>query len=142
TCSPSPASPFATRQNGSKHSRADGTCSPAPTPSASWPKRSGNAHPARRRPSSAIATPPSIWLPCSNQRFQREPEPRHRTPDGGHVYSRTMPAATVHPTADVSPDAQIGDGTRIWHEVQVREGARIGRECILGKGVYVDVDVV
>jgi len=48
----------------------------------------------------------------------------------------------IHPTADVSPDAQIGEGTRIWHEAQVREGARVGRECILGKGVYVDKDVV
>jgi acetyltransferase-like isoleucine patch superfamily enzyme len=56
---------------------------------------------------------------------------------------RTSPlTTTIHPTADVSPDAQIGDGTRIWHEAQVREGARIGRECILGKGVYVDKDVV
>ena len=50
--------------------------------------------------------------------------------------------ATIHPTADVSKDAQIGDGTRVWHEAQVREGARIGRECIIGKGVYIDKDVV
>jgi UDP-2-acetamido-3-amino-2,3-dideoxy-glucuronate N-acetyltransferase len=47
----------------------------------------------------------------------------------------------IHPTADVSPHATIGDGTRIWHEAQVREGAIIGRECILGKGAYVDKDV-
>jgi UDP-2-acetamido-3-amino-2,3-dideoxy-glucuronate N-acetyltransferase len=47
----------------------------------------------------------------------------------------------IHPTADVSPQAEIGDGTRIWHEAQVREGARIGRECILGKGVYIDFGV-
>ena len=38
----------------------------------------------------------------------------------------------IHPTADVSSDAQIGDGTRIWHEAQVREGARIGSDCVLG----------
>ena len=47
----------------------------------------------------------------------------------------------IHPTADVSPRATIGDKTKIWHEAQVREGAVIGRECILGKGVYVDKDV-
>lgn len=47
----------------------------------------------------------------------------------------------IHPTADVSPRATVGDNTRIWHQVQVREGAVIGRECILGKGVYVDKDV-
>ncbi len=48
----------------------------------------------------------------------------------------------IHPTAEVSPRARIGAGTRIWHHAQVREGAVIGRECILGKNVYVDRDVV
>lgn len=48
----------------------------------------------------------------------------------------------IHSTADVSPQAIIGDETQIWHEAQVREDACIGRECILGKGVYVDVGVV
>jgi len=48
----------------------------------------------------------------------------------------------IHPTADVSEHAIVGEGTRVWHDVQIREGARIGRECILGKGVYVDRDVV
>jgi UDP-2-acetamido-3-amino-2,3-dideoxy-glucuronate N-acetyltransferase len=47
----------------------------------------------------------------------------------------------IHPTADVSPRATVGDKTKIWHEAQVREGAVIGRECIIGKGVYVDKDV-
>jgi acetyltransferase-like isoleucine patch superfamily enzyme len=47
----------------------------------------------------------------------------------------------IHPTAEVSPEAQIGEGTRIWRHVQVREGAVIGRNCILGKGVYVDTEV-
>jgi acetyltransferase-like isoleucine patch superfamily enzyme len=47
-----------------------------------------------------------------------------------------------HPTADKSPTAIIGEDTRIWHQAQVREGARIGSECIIGKGVYIDFDVV
>ncbi|PKO24158.1 MAG: N-acetyltransferase [Chloroflexi bacterium HGW-Chloroflexi-1] len=47
----------------------------------------------------------------------------------------------IHPTADVSSRAEIGDHTAIWHQCQVREGARIGCECILGKNVYVDFDV-
>ena len=47
----------------------------------------------------------------------------------------------IHPTADISPKATIGEGTKIWHEVQVREGAVLGRNCILGKGVYVDFGV-
>jgi len=48
----------------------------------------------------------------------------------------------IHPTADVSPEARIGPGTRIWHEAQVRERAVVGADCVLGKGVYIDRDVV
>ena len=47
----------------------------------------------------------------------------------------------VHPTAEVSPHATIGQGTRIWHQAQVREGAVIGEGCIVGKGAYIDKDV-
>jgi len=47
----------------------------------------------------------------------------------------------VHPTADVSPRASIGPGVQIWHQAQVREGAHIGANSIIGKGVYVDFDV-
>lgn len=48
----------------------------------------------------------------------------------------------VHESADVSPESIIGQGTRIWHQAQIREGARLGRDCIVGKGVYVDFDVI
>ncbi len=51
-------------------------------------------------------------------------------------------ASRIHPTAEVSPQATVGEGTSIWHWAQVREGARIGARCILGKDVYVDRDVV
>ena len=44
----------------------------------------------------------------------------------------------AHPTADISPAASIGTGTKIWMHCQVREGAVIGKNCILSKGVYVD----
>jgi acetyltransferase-like isoleucine patch superfamily enzyme len=54
---------------------------------------------------------------------------------------RTRDSVTIHPTADVSEDADIGPGTRIWHHAQVREGAVIGLDCILGKGAYVDLKV-
>lgn len=47
----------------------------------------------------------------------------------------------VHPSADVSADAKVGEGTKIWHQAQVREGAVIGRGCVIGKGAYVDTDV-
>ena len=48
----------------------------------------------------------------------------------------------VHPTAEVSSEAVIGPNSSIWNQAQVREGARIGAGCIIGKNAYVDVDVV
>jgi UDP-2-acetamido-3-amino-2,3-dideoxy-glucuronate N-acetyltransferase len=47
----------------------------------------------------------------------------------------------IHPTAEVSPQAIIGPGTRIWHQAQVRERASLGAGCIVGKGAYIDFDV-
>src|SRR6476469_4079844 len=46
-------------------------------------------------------------------------------------------AAHVEATADVSPDASIGNGTTVWHLAQVRENAVIGADCIVGRGAYV-----
>jgi UDP-2-acetamido-3-amino-2,3-dideoxy-glucuronate N-acetyltransferase len=50
--------------------------------------------------------------------------------------------ATIHPTADVSPQAEIGEGTRVWANVQIRERAKIGLNCIIGRNSYVDFDVI
>lgn len=47
----------------------------------------------------------------------------------------------IHATSDVSPNAELGEGTSIWHEAQVREGAKLGTNCIVGKGAYIDFDV-
>jgi len=47
----------------------------------------------------------------------------------------------IHPTAIVDASAVIGDGTQIWLHCQIRDGVRIGEQCILGKNIYVDSDV-
>src|SRR5436853_1066611 len=47
----------------------------------------------------------------------------------------------IHPTADVSPKATLGEGTKVWHQAQVREGAVLGHNCIVGKGAYIDFGV-
>lgn len=44
----------------------------------------------------------------------------------------------IHPTAEVSNQAKIGDGTKIWNLAQVREDCEIGEQCIISKNVYVD----
>ncbi len=52
-----------------------------------------------------------------------------------------MADAVIAPTADVDEGAVIGEGSRVWHLAQVRGGARLGRDCIVGRGAYVDADV-
>ena len=47
----------------------------------------------------------------------------------------------VHSRAEVSPEARLGPGVKLWDDVKVREGASIGANTIVGKGVYIDRDV-
>ncbi len=53
-----------------------------------------------------------------------------------------MTQTRIAPSADVHPDTEIGPAAQIWHHVQVRENAKIGARTILGRGVYVDAEVV
>ena len=47
----------------------------------------------------------------------------------------------VDPAAQVAPDARIGEGTVVWGLAQVREGAELGAECVIGRGAYVGAGV-
>lgn len=53
-----------------------------------------------------------------------------------------MPEFFAHPTAIVEEGAEVGEGTRAWHQVHIRAGARVGRGCVLGKNVFVDAGAV
>jgi acetyltransferase-like isoleucine patch superfamily enzyme len=48
---------------------------------------------------------------------------------------------TIAPSADVSDQAILGDGTKVWHLAQVREQANLGANCIVGRGAYVGTGV-
>jgi UDP-2-acetamido-3-amino-2,3-dideoxy-glucuronate N-acetyltransferase len=50
--------------------------------------------------------------------------------------------ARIHPSADVSDEAKIGEGSAVWHLAQVREHAVLGENCIVGRGAYVGEGVV
>jgi UDP-2-acetamido-3-amino-2,3-dideoxy-glucuronate N-acetyltransferase len=52
-----------------------------------------------------------------------------------------MVTALVQASADVADDAQLGDGTSVWHLAQVREGAVLGTNCSVGRGAYVGAGV-
>jgi acetyltransferase-like isoleucine patch superfamily enzyme len=43
----------------------------------------------------------------------------------------------VAPSADVADAATLGARTKVWHLAQVREGAVVGADCIVGRGAYV-----
>jgi len=46
-------------------------------------------------------------------------------------------AAHIDESADVHPDAIVGDRSLVWHLVQIREGAQVGEDCVIGRGAYV-----
>jgi UDP-2-acetamido-3-amino-2,3-dideoxy-glucuronate N-acetyltransferase len=51
-------------------------------------------------------------------------------------------APFIHPTAIVEDGVRLGDGSKVWDNVHLRRGARIGRSCIIGEKSYVAYDVV
>ena len=54
----------------------------------------------------------------------------------------TAGRAGIQPSADVDDRAALGTGTTVWHLAQIREGARLGRSCIVGRGAYVGPGVI
>lgn len=50
-------------------------------------------------------------------------------------------ATRIHESAEVSPQATVGDGTAVWNRSRIREGAVVGEGCVIGQDVYIDVDV-
>lgn len=48
----------------------------------------------------------------------------------------------ISDSADVDPTASVGERTVIWGHTQVRERARIGAGCTIGRAAYIDADVV
>lgn len=49
-----------------------------------------------------------------------------------------MSKTFIHPSAHVSDAAKIGEGTKVWINVQIREDVEIGTDCIISKDVYID----
>ncbi|WP_238992269.1 acyltransferase [Jiangella ureilytica] len=40
-------------------------------------------------------------------------------------------------SADVDAQASVAGGTTVWHLAQVREGADVGADCVVGRGAYI-----
>lgn len=58
------------------------------------------------------------------------------------IFVREECAVFVAEDADVSTQADVGPGTKIWNLAQVRENAVVGRDCVIGRGVYIGAGVV
>lgn len=50
------------------------------------------------------------------------------------------PRFFVHKTAVIEDHVSIGEGTKIWHFSQVRQGTKIGENCVIGKSVFIDFE--
>jgi len=54
----------------------------------------------------------------------------------------STPSVRIVDSADVAGNAEIGDGSSIWHLAQVRENVQMGENCIVGRGAYIGTGVV
>ena len=52
-----------------------------------------------------------------------------------------MTATFIHPTAEVSTEAFVGDGCKVWRQAHIREHAVVGAGSIIGAGSVVTRDV-
>ena len=43
----------------------------------------------------------------------------------------------VHGSAFIDDGAVIGEGTKIWHFCHIMQGAKIGKNCVLGQNVFI-----
>ena len=48
----------------------------------------------------------------------------------------------IAPNAEVDPEATIGAGTSIWGLACIREHAVLGRQCVIGRGAYIEDGVI
>ena len=50
-------------------------------------------------------------------------------------------AVRILPSADIDPGVEIGDESSVWHLAQIRSGARLGRDVVVGRGAYLGTGV-
>ena len=48
----------------------------------------------------------------------------------------------AHPTAIISEDAEVGEGSKVWHFTHIMRHAQLGEYCNVGQNVFIAEDVV
>lgn len=51
--------------------------------------------------------------------------------------TESTPPYRVAEGAEVAADARVGERSSIWHYAQIREGAQLGTDCVVGRGAYI-----
>jgi UDP-2-acetamido-3-amino-2,3-dideoxy-glucuronate N-acetyltransferase len=49
--------------------------------------------------------------------------------------------ARVHPLALIEDNVSVGPRTSVWQHAQLRRGASLGADCVVGRDAFIDVDV-
>lgn len=60
---------------------------------------------------------------------------------GATPETEVPPSVFLASTAIVEPGVVFGSGVKVWHHAQVRVGATIGDDVIIGKGCFIDEHV-
>lgn len=50
-----------------------------------------------------------------------------------------MTAVFIEQSAAVAGTANLGPGTKVWHQAQIADDVTVGSDCVIGKGAYVGV---
>jgi UDP-2-acetamido-3-amino-2,3-dideoxy-glucuronate N-acetyltransferase len=53
-----------------------------------------------------------------------------------------MTPYSVHPSAIIDENCEIGEGTKIWHFSHIMSGCKIGKRCNIGQNVVVSPQVI
>jgi acetyltransferase-like isoleucine patch superfamily enzyme len=62
--------------------------------------------------------------------------------DRANEFKQRFPAVSIHESAYVDTDVEIGDGTRVWHFTHIMSRVRIGRDCTIGQNNLIGSDVI
>jgi acetyltransferase-like isoleucine patch superfamily enzyme len=54
------------------------------------------------------------------------------------MYENYTGGSFAHETVCVDKGATIGERTKVWHWTHIREGAKIGTNCVIGQNCYID----
>ena len=100
-------------------------------PEGDAPQRLGGDHRSRGPPPHRREPSPSSWTDPDELRRRIHLVARNATRTTrdelpAQAETRQVVNYRVHPTAEVSERASIGEGASVWHQAQVREGATVG----------------